>query len=1280
MDLTPWKSPAGANQAGLTPGTVPDLDVATAPRFGEPLAVTATVFNRGATITQVPNSEGGQTRLTVVRLDTTAVVPQDALIVAPAPAAPQTVAYAMTPDAALCDVDNPVQSLRVHVDDNGTYQEQSEANNATTRPFPDLVVSDIQLINATCVGDVLFTVQNAAGPLPMGVGSYMARLEVTDPLGATTVYPPAGPFIGTGTFLIQAAIPTAAHGDYTLKVTADVGATTACGDIPEQNEKNNQRTEVHTLCPDPSPQVVGIDITASGPAKYGVPVTITARVHNYGNNTLSTPVDVFLTSDLGPVLETDADLSGDVRTVVNSCADPINPGQEKLVSWIWTPRHADQVRLLRVIVDPDLPDGHAPGREFAGLECNAANNEAVRPLWLDLSPWDDYRGANYGTLVDLDVDGPPEFEQLLTVTGAVHSRPPIPAPVEPPIQVIVNMEPGSLVQHTARRLSGAEDLLLPTQIEMPSWGAPQVYDTPWAVVTPQCNTADPIQTIRAFVDVADVHLENIETNNVTERQLPDLVTTSITRTAIVQSRADLFFATGNQGDHTKMAVGTHVAEGDLELPSGAVLPFATVGPFVGTGTHSLATAVLFRENGTYRVKVTSDPAQLSNACGDLPERDELNNTRVQPFAVCPDVTPALAFGGALKYEVPVPVHVTITNLGNNTLVEDVEVTLSATRAADGLPATLDLDQNGKIAPFSLGAGLDPGQSTQVSFTWTPRQSEQVSSVRATLAVLDTDPANGDVAARECDYDNNDAALPVGLDVSPWRDARGENTIYGSNPPTTQAIDIAVDSAPVNGVPLVTTSRIANRGNITPDDVTVDLYELRGGWTFRADLVAQVPPKVMPPAGGSVDTPMGWTPQTYRLDPHPDGPLWGIQTVVDDPDLLFESREDNNTTRRLLVDLVPTDISVPFNPCLGYATPAVGFPTTITARVAKPLPPPGFAIPEMPLSPYHLSLYIDGAYHSTIGPLSAPGTFTMATGVVFATEGNHDLEIRVDEAPDLARDNRVPERDEDNNHRLETIFVHAPRPDLSTWASPGAASASDLSIVSGDIGAPVTVSANVYNRGEVDSGPVAVRLLIDGITRDAALVGPVPVGGSVPVSLQWPAGTAGNHTATVLVDPASEVLECREDNNGSARSFEIPAPEICVSAVDFLAKNGVSAPSPPRRSATRSPCAAASPTSPAPAPPPRSPAPSASTRAPRSSCSAASLPPRSPPDRPSSPASSPTSRCPAPGRAARRPLPLDRDRPVPVRPRLHLAGHRQHPGQHHPRLRHAGPPPRRRNAA
>ena len=134
--------------------------------------------------------------------------------------------------------------------------------------------------------------------------------------------------------------------------------------------------------PNAVPQVSDIELV--GPVLYDQPVTVNVRVYNRGTTSVAEDVRVQLTSDLGAVLDTNFNASGDIATIFNDFTDPIDPGLFKSVTFTWTPRQAFPVSELRVVVDP--LDEIAELREDNNQTTRAVSPSSALPV-PTTTPW-----------------------------------------------------------------------------------------------------------------------------------------------------------------------------------------------------------------------------------------------------------------------------------------------------------------------------------------------------------------------------------------------------------------------------------------------------------------------------------------------------------------------------------------------------------------------------------------------------------------------------------------------------------------------------------------------------------------------------------------------------------------------------------------------------------------------------------------------------------------------------------------------------------------------------
>ncbi|MCA9515670.1 MAG: hypothetical protein KC635_12060, partial [Myxococcales bacterium] len=921
-------------------------------------------------------------------------------------------------------------------------------------------------------------------------------------------------------------------GTYTIVASADTPIDLgegSCGVVPEVDEVgNNVKTFSVNVCADPTPwryatgTSPSVDIEVlGGIARYGVPTTVSARIYNRGAVSLSEDVEVLLTSDLGAVLETDADADGDVKVVHNSCADPIAPGAYKTVTWTWTPRYLvdGEIGAISVVVDPsDLI-----------ADCSETNDTTTRPLDMDLTPW---AGGGRNGAADL-ATGAPQYGAESASAMTIRDR----GPTGSHLLVVPEAGVGE-ASFAVERASGAVESAQTVAIADPSPSSPQAVAWAWTPAT--CDTGDPYLRVVATVDSTDAYAETSEANNTTWLYFPDLTAGGVSLAATSWVGA-ISFATHNGGSTPQMAVGTYLADVDVLRPDGTHVAYPGLGPFTGTGTQAGPTGVDTAQNGTYTVSVVVDTGAGAVGCGDVPEQDETNNAAQGSFTLCPDVKLTLGLT-AFAYGAPGTFPVTVRNVGNTALVEDVEVTITATRLADDGAADLSsvLVENPMTLHLSQADPLPAGASRVLTFAWTPDQAEELDTVTASAVVLDTDAGNGAYALRECVTGDNGASVSLDVDLTTWRDGlfRGEN--YQS------IVDVALSAAPVNGQSVTATTRISNRGKISVAGAVVDVAELVGDTTTLGATLATNGAGVTVAGSGSVDAGLAFTPHTAR---GAATPVQGVQVTVDRAGVIGENDETNNRSRILFTDLEPTALSVPSNACVGAASPARGAATTVTAYVARNPAPGGIA--EAAVAPYYVSLWVDGAYRNTAGPFSTVNTpVTLTTNLTFTTAGAHTIEARVDEdTSSTARENRVPERDEDNNRFSAVVDVHEPRADLVFSSSPA------LAVTYQEDGDPVSVAFTVKNTGETTAAASTATLWIDGAAVASTTVAAVNVGATRNVTLTWPAATLGTHTAVVTLDTDGALTECSEANSAS-KAFTVLVPSACGASVAFVGKNGV----------------------------------------------------------------------------------------------------------------------------
>lgn len=162
-------------------------------------------------------------------------------------------------------------------------------------------------------------------------------------------------------------------------------------------------------------------------------------------------------------------------------------------------------------------------------------------------------------------------------------------------------------------------------------------------------------------------------------------------------------------------------------------------------------------------------------------------------------------------------------------------------------------------------------------------------------------------------------------------------------------------------------------------------------------------------------------------------------------------------------------------------------------------------------------------------LAAGASATVAVDVGKRPAGSYTVSAVVDPT------DTVVEQDNGNNSRTAStklVVGRSPGPDLEVLAITSTPS-------NPAVGAAVTFSVSVHNRGtSAVSSSTVTRLLVESTTLDGA-TGPVPAGGTVtvPVSGSWTAKSGGaNLTATA--DATGAVAETDENNNVFSRAMVV----------------------------------------------------------------------------------------------------------------------------------------------
>jgi|GEM_PF-3978977 len=709
------------------------------PRWGVANTVTVQVVHAGSL---APNNEGSNARVALLRKNGNEVAGVDRAITTPIAGTPQVITWAWTPDSATCDATPAANgvtglgSLQVTLDTNNVYAEASETNNIAFVNLPNLTPTGIAQRAAGCGSLFSFSVNENAPTPSLALSPWYATLTLTDPDGVAHGPYVGGPYTGIGDFDIGPNVDTLRAGTWGARIAVDTGTgSIGCGDIPERDESDNSLATTFTLCPDPTP-IYGRAVEASGPAQFDHVTTLTSYVKNAGTTAISAPVMLRLGSD---TVSTE-----DTATAAISCANPLLPGEVRVVTFQWTPRRDPRPRRLDVTIDP--------ANTFVG-ECDETNNVHSRVLWLDLSPWKDARGMNAFGNIDLTATpGAIDWGTQLGLAYAIHDYP----PVGDSSVLMLFPNGGGTATTVATRASGAIFPIDTALIASPSPSNPQAVTFSWSPDAGLCDPDDGLMTLAVEVDPTDFYDEDVETNNATQRNFPDLVVSEIGVGLVVASKVDLSFK-ASDGAGLSLGVGSWSGRATITPPVGAAVDVGLLGPFSGTGVHTLQDDFALTQNGTYTVTVDADV--VGGACGEVPEQNERNNSLTDTFDVCPDAAVTIAPLATVVAGQPQTVVVHIENVGNQTLSEDVEVVLvGIDRAEDGevveLPVTLDVTT--QVVHFDLGNGLERNASATVSFVWTPRDDAAVNGLRAKIRVLDTRPDNGAYADADCSELNNQA--------------------------------------------------------------------------------------------------------------------------------------------------------------------------------------------------------------------------------------------------------------------------------------------------------------------------------------------------------------------------------------------------------------------------------------------------------------------------------------------------------------------------------------------
>jgi hypothetical protein len=164
----------------------------------------------------------------------------------------------------------------------------------------------------------------------------------------------------------------------------------------------------------------------------------------------------------------------------------------------------------------------------------------------------------------------------------------------------------------------------------------------------------------------------------------------------------------------------------------------------------------------------------------------------------------------------------------------------------------------------------------------------------------------------------------------------------------------------------------------------------------------------------------------------------------------------------------------------------------------------------------------------VGALAAGASTTVSLDVGRRPTGSYSVSSAVDPA------DRIVEQNNDNNSFTAPsplVVGQAPGPDLQVLSVSSNPS-------SPAVGAAVSFSVTVNNRGTTAAGATVTRVVVGGTTLNAT-TGPIAAGATVtvPISGSWTA-TSGGATITATADATNTVDETNENNNALSRSIVV----------------------------------------------------------------------------------------------------------------------------------------------
>lgn len=283
---------------------------------------------------------------------------------------------AFTAAAITCDRFDPPSHLEVAVDSEERLAENNEANNRTTRNFPNLTLGslergDVSQSRIWIDGVVGQSVGNALPHPAFTVGATLAM-----PSGATT--PLSALVSGPGLVRIGADVLVKENGFYRVDAQVDPETPGAdCGVVAEQNENDNLAMLEFALCPD-------VVLTASflqTPA-FDVATPIEVELENVGNTTLIEDVALEVRGFTLEGAQVALVLDPPAPVISASPGSGVDADNVRTTVFTWTPSAAT-ARVARFEIRATVLDTVSDNGVYADAECHTDNNLATLTTTLD---------------------------------------------------------------------------------------------------------------------------------------------------------------------------------------------------------------------------------------------------------------------------------------------------------------------------------------------------------------------------------------------------------------------------------------------------------------------------------------------------------------------------------------------------------------------------------------------------------------------------------------------------------------------------------------------------------------------------------------------------------------------------------------------------------------------------------------------------------------------------------------------------------------------------------